>query len=77
MLGAGCSVGMGAAVFAILQLLYQLIPACITPDSADGYKALAWIHLITHWLGFILQAAVLGAMIWQFLVVRSAADEMT
>jgi hypothetical protein len=70
-------VSIVAAVFAFLQMLYQLILACLTPESVDGAKAMAWIYLITLWLGFFFQMVVLGLMLWQMLKVRSAAEEAT
>jgi hypothetical protein len=70
-------VAIVAAVFAIVQMLYQLILACITVESLDGAKAVSWIYLITQWLGFFFQLVVLGLMLWQMLKVRSAAEDAT
>jgi hypothetical protein len=68
-------VAIAAGVFAVLQLFYQLIIACITPESEGGIKALLWIYLITYWLGFFAQVGIYGALIMQMLKVRSAAEE--
>jgi hypothetical protein len=70
-------VTIAAVVFGVVQMIIQLVMTFLTPESESGNKAVTWTYLITQWIGFFFQVAVVAALLVQMLRVRSAADDLT
>jgi hypothetical protein len=69
-------VAIAAVVFGVVQMIIQLIMSCISVEPG-GFKAFIWTYLITQWIGFFFQVAVVTALLLQMLRVRSAAEDAT
>jgi hypothetical protein len=70
-------VAIAAAIFGVGQLVIQLILAILKAESESGAKGIIWTYLITQWIGFFFQVAVVATLLVQMLRVRSAADDVT